>query len=658
MNLAPAAYQQIPLSQVATATAPKTEDTATLAMLVRYFEESENSGREARERSERCRDYYNNKQWTDAEVKALKKRGQAPIYVNYIQRKVDTLCGLERRARTDPKAFPRNPDDEKASEAATDALRFVADQNKFNGVRSQVYNDILVEGYGAVDVTAEQNASGDIDVKLTQISWDRIFYDPHSRKLDFSDAKYKGVVIWMDKSDAEADYPDYIDSITDTLASTSASETFDDRPKWGIWTDSKRTRVRVVQIHYKYDGEWWLATFTKGGFLVPPVVSPYVDKDGTPVCSMSMRAAYVDRENDRYGHVEGLIPLQDEINKRRSKGLHLYTVRQTFGTKSALVDTQAARTELAKPDGHVELNDGMEYGKQFGTIDTGAMAQGQFLMLQQALGEMNATGANAAMQGKDDKAPSGVALKAKIQAGSVELEPLADGLREWTKEVFEAMWMRIRQFWTEEKWVRVTDDEKNLKWVGLNKKITLNDKLGTLEPEHAAAIARQLQLQPNDPRLQQVVEVENNVSGLDVDIVIDEQPDVASLQSEQFEQLVQLAGSPLSQGQIPFSAIIKASSLRNKDAILEDIEKHQAQASQAQAQQQQEAHALGVAEGQAKVANIAATTDLNKAKTEQVLVKTHIDGLNALSQALAGYAPQQGFGPAAGVSGVSAAAGQ
>src|SRR5262245_15382172 len=47
-----------------------------LARLVRYFEEAENVGREARERSERCRDYYNNNQLTQEEIAVLKRRGQ------------------------------------------------------------------------------------------------------------------------------------------------------------------------------------------------------------------------------------------------------------------------------------------------------------------------------------------------------------------------------------------------------------------------------------------------------------------------------------------------------------------------------------------------------------------------------------------------------
>ena len=41
-----------------------------------------------------------------------------------------------------------------------------------------------------------------------------------------------------------------------------------------------------------------------------------------------MASAHTDRENNRYGMVRDLISEQDEINKRRSKALHLLSVKQ------------------------------------------------------------------------------------------------------------------------------------------------------------------------------------------------------------------------------------------------------------------------------------------------------------------------------------------
>ena len=50
----------------------------------------------------------------------------------------------------------------------------------------------------------------------------------------------------------------------------------------------------------------------------------------------------------------------------------------------------------------------------------------------------------------------------------IQLGDLLDNLRHLDRRVFRAMWARMRQFWTAEKWMRVTDDERNVKWVGLN----------------------------------------------------------------------------------------------------------------------------------------------------------------------------------------------
>jgi hypothetical protein len=97
-----------------------------LAQYVREFEESEDATREARTKAERDRDYYDEKQWTADEIATLDARGQPAITFNRIKRKVNSMTGLEKQTRKDPKAFPRNPDDEQAASAATDACAMCA----------------------------------------------------------------------------------------------------------------------------------------------------------------------------------------------------------------------------------------------------------------------------------------------------------------------------------------------------------------------------------------------------------------------------------------------------------------------------------------------------------------------------------------------------
>ncbi|MDH2239078.1 hypothetical protein N5K27_22475 [Pigmentiphaga sp. GD03639] len=603
-----------------------------LSRLVGWFEDAEDATAAARRLSERDREYYDNQQWTRQELEALRKRGQPALTINYIQRKVDYLRGLERRMRSDPKAFPRTPREEQLAGAATDALRFIADQNDFDEVRSRVYENLLVEGYGGADVVAVERPDGQIDVAVEYVPWDRIVYDPHSREPDFSDARYVGIVVWMDRAEALLKWPGSEDIIEATFQAATVSDTYDDRPKLGIWTDNRRTRVRIVQMQYVgNDGTNMICTFTRGGVLEEPAPSPYIDEFGQPARSLILRGSYIDRENNRYGHVRSMISMQDEINKRRSKALHLLSVRQTYGNTRAITDKDAARRELAKPDGHLEINADGEFGKDFGILPTGDMAAGQMQLLAHVTGEMQAAGPNAAMAGKDPRQQSGRAIQAQQQGGSIEVEPSVDDLRQWSRQVFEAVWLRVRQFWTEERWIRVTDDERNLKWVGLNRRITLADQLQEMPPEQAQQAAMQMGLQPNDPRLQQVVDVENEISGLNADIVIEEGPDLATLQSEQFQMLVDLARAGMP---IPPDVIIQASSLRNKDALLERMEKAQQQQAQAQEQAAQAAAEKAQADVRKTHAD-AAKSEAGAAKTVAETERTAVDTQLTVQQAMA-----------------------
>ena len=80
-------------------------------------------------------------------------------------------------------------------------------------IRSAVFNNMLVEGAGGAELGLEDDGQGGANITITHVPWDRVWYDPHSRTLDFSDARYKGLVIWTDRDQLEADYPDADDVI-------------------------------------------------------------------------------------------------------------------------------------------------------------------------------------------------------------------------------------------------------------------------------------------------------------------------------------------------------------------------------------------------------------------------------------------------------------
>jgi hypothetical protein len=577
------------------------------ARLIRWFEESELARQDEIDLAQRDREYFDGSQWTRDELKLLKERGQPAIVINKVADKVQLLCGMERKARTDPKAFARTPAEEDRADAATQALRYIADDNDFSIVRSEVFSNMLIEGAGGADLGLEDDGQGSCNITITTIPWDRIWYDPHSRSYDFSDARYKGMVIWTDRDALEEMYPgeDVQDVIESSFSSTDYQ--YNDRPETAFWTDNNRTRIRLVQCDWSERGTWWRATFTKSGLLAAPQRSKFKDRKGKSCSGLLLQSSYINRENQRYGMVRGLISLQDEINKRRSKALHLLSVRQVIAEQGAVPDVDKARREVAKPDGYIEVMPGLKFEIE----QTADLAAGQFQLLQHATAEMQLSGPNAAMSGTDPRELSGRAVLAMQAGGAAQNEPLADALRFWSRRVYETAWQAAREYWTGGKWVRVTDDLGETRWVGINRPVRLMDRLADMPEQHRAMVMQQMQLQPGDPRLQQVVGIEHDISDLDVDITIEEGIDIPSLQAEEFQSLVQLAS--VQPGLIPGDVLIAASGLRDKDMILQRMKEHQQQQQQAQ----QQAGQIAAQHGQAQIADLQSKAAANMALAKE-----------------------------------------
>ena len=544
------AKQQVDLPQ--TAVADEFHST-----LITWVNEADDATSDSRALSERSRDYYDSKQLDSQEIAALKKRKQAPVVINRIKPKMDALMGMEKAAKSTAKAYPRTPKHEEASEAATEGIRFCLQDNHFDQTRSSVWENLLIEGTGGAEVIVKA-VGEDFRITIKPIMWDRLIYDPHSRRKDFSDARYLGQVVWMDYDEAVELYPDAKDVLE---AMQGGSSTYDDKPRW---MDNTRRRVKICELYYYRGNEVWYACFTYGGYCKAPAKSPYVSEEGQTEWPYEFASAFVDRDGGRYGAVRQLLDVQDEINKRRSKALHLMSVRQIRLERGAVEDVNKVRQELARPDGVVETTPGME----FEVLKTGDMAAAQFNLLTEAKMEIDSVGANAATQGKDTTVQSGRALIERRNAGQTEVGPLFDVLRYWQLRIYRKVWNRIRQYWKAEKWIRVTDDEQNLRWVGLNRPMSAGDmaleqaKKAGANPQQLAQLEAQLAA---DPLSKEIVQTQNDIAELDVDIILSEVPDVLTQQIEDSQVLGEMvkSGFPM-----PPAAVIEALPLANKDKIL------------------------------------------------------------------------------------------
>ncbi len=609
------------------ASSDEAQDVAPdLAKLKRYFTESEQLTQAARWKSLRAIDYYDSDQLTRAELAKLEERGQPAIVINRIKPAINGIIGVTEKGASNPRAWPRNPGDTDSADVATDVLRYIADFNRFRRLKQDCFKDLLVPGTMAALVGVDP----DSQITITQVRWEEFFFDARARRADFKDARYLGIAKWMYADDVAALYPDHdglIQSSVDNSGGVGVvpDESYQDRPlngpgTGGAWIDPKQRRLLVCEVYYR-EGAWKRAVFTGTG-LLEFGASPYLDHKGRPDCPIEAHSAYVRRDNGRYGAVWDMIGPQDEINKRRTKSVHLLsTTRIEVKDPSAIdVDADVARREAARSDGVIP------YG--WGLAPNVAEFQGNIEMMAEAKAEIERMGPNPAVLGRSEQDASGRSLLARQQSGLIELANLYGALEDWELRIYRQCWARAKQYWTAPQFIRVTDDEDAPKFVGLNQPIQGGPPTVSAHP-----VTGEPTLTPG------VLGYRNLVAEMDVDIEVEAQTDIGNIAAEQFSDILNLVKlSPAYQQQAPLSMLIELSTIPHKRSILDQIKQAAAQQQAASAQQQ----AMALQHAQAQLAKI-------QSEAEAIAAGGFAKSLDALTYAHTAHAETAAAGLEAGL---------
>ena len=522
-----------------------------LHRLHRWFRAYETNKRREMDEQRSARQYYHDKQWTDAEIERLKKRGQQPTVRNRIKRKIDFLRGVEHRLRRDPKAYPRTPKHEASADTATAALRYACDKSRWEKVSSDCMSCGLIDGIGVIFIGIERG-----DPKMRNAATDRFFYDPRSMEPDFSDARYMGLHLWFDVDEAVDRWPQHkarLESMVDAnnVQMTGFVSEQDHGQQWG---DFENRRVRVVEFWEKKSmaplkgGFGWHYCYFTGETDLESGWSPYIGENGEPDCPYEAWSPYVDEKGDRYGMIRTMKSVQDEINYSASKLLHRIATDRFFYEDGAIEDVDELGRQLARPDGKIRISRG-EWGKTVGIVDPSLKIQGEGERFQMAAAEIENLGPNPGLVGKGEgvDGASGRALLAQRDSGMTELSPIFERHRDWKLRVYRKLWHRARQAWTAEKWINITDD------AGATEFVKLND------------------YQINQQTMQ--LQGQNVVSEIDVDIILNEGPDTITMNEELMQTLSNLGEAALT----PLGKVmIELSNAPNKERLLKMMDEVQA----------------------------------------------------------------------------------
>ena len=543
--------------------------------------------------------YFHGVQWTTEQLKTLSDRGQPPVTFNRIKRKINTVCGIIEKMRQDPKAYSRNPQRqaEDGAEIATKVLRYALGW-EWNDTSTEVARKCAIRGISGVECVMIPGDDGDPELEWDIVDQRDFFYDSHSVKEDFSDARFMGTTKWVDIDEAIDRFPDFEEDLETFVDSNPVVEYDRGDERWQIsWTDKDRKRVRLVDHWYMKGSTWHYAIYC-GTVVLEFGESIYFDERKRSVHKYEMLSYEVDQDGDRYGAGRDLKSPQDEVNQRRSKALHQLSSRKIIADAGAVDDVELARREYARADGWVTKNPGKEVIPE----DTAAQAvvEGNLQLLQEAKAEIDTYGPNPGLISVDIPADSGRAIQLLQAAGIAELGTFMSAYKQWKLRVYRKTWNTVQKLWEAPRWIRVTDDENLAQFVQVNG-------------------------WEKDPVTGQV-QVLNQLAALDVDILIEEGPDSITTMADTFDTLIAMGKGG---GQVPPEMLIELSPLPSsvKQRILQQL----AVAQQPKPMDQQ-AMMLQLQLLQAQVTELQSKAMLNQSKAQAEGVKAQADVIKAQQQ--------------------------
>lgn len=606
-------------------------------------------------------DYYDHKQWTEEEQAVLRERGQAPIVYNVTHNTVNWVIGSEKRSRTDGKVLPRGKEDSKPAEAKSKYMKYLSDVNRSVFQRSRAFEDTVKVGIGWLE-SYYDDSDDDEPIKLRYENWRNMLWDSAGTELDGKDWRYQMRSKWVDEDIAEmladgnrsmieravtesAGYGGYDMNDGDAVMDQAEQER-DESMSMGAVDAHKRRRVRLIECWYR---EPVNVRVMRGGMFA---TEEYDEKNPEHVAEvqsgnarvikkgmMKMRVALMTTEgliydgpspfkHNRfkfvpiwgyrqgsnglpYGLIRGIRPIQDAVNKRASKALHILSTNKVMMEDGALPDDMTYEEfadEANAPDGLIRYRKGykvdLNQDRQLGAEHMNQMSV-DVSMIQQV------GGVTDELLGKDTNATSGKAILARQEQGSVATNKLFDNLRLAMQMVGELELSLIEQYVTEEKQFRIT----NMR--GVPEFVTLNDGLP-----------------------------ENDVTRAKADYVISEASWNASIRQAQVEALTELAMKmPPEVALLILDLIVDSmDNIENREEIVKRIRQATGQKDPDQqeptpeeiaaAQQAQKQAAMQEQQIMLAMEEQAAKTDLARAQADRIKKQALADSMKAANDAM------------------------
>jgi hypothetical protein len=493
--------------------------------LVNYYRMELDRQSENRYQQALDEDYFDSIQYTENEIQELKDRGQPATVYNVIQQTVNWVTGAEKRGRTDFKVLPRGKEDSKPAEGKTKYLKYLSDVNRTQFHRSRAFEDSVKVGIGWLEEGVQDEDDGE-PIYCRYESWRNVLFDSASTELDGSDMRYIFRSKWVDEDIAKALFPDRSAQIESAVVDSSLYSSFEtddgdlamDQGEWdrgesgalGTVVTRSRRRVRLIEAWYRmpekvkkirggaFSGQVFDETDPRHAEMLGTGKAILVEKVmmRTRVCIMTTGDLLWDgaspyrhnkfkfipiwgykrgRDGLPYGIIRSLRDIQDDVNKRMAKALHIISTNKVVMDEGALPDGTSIEdfaAEVSRPDAIIIKRAGKELVLNADRELEPAhleFASRNIAMIQQV------GGVTDELLGRATNATSGIAVQRRQEQGSLATSRFFDNLRLAEQMRGELELSLVEQFATEEKQFRITNQRGTPEFVTINDGLPEND---------------------------------------------------------------------------------------------------------------------------------------------------------------------------------------
>ena len=618
-------------------------------------------------------DYYDGNQVDVKTLAEMQSKGIPEIFVNLIAPTIDTVLGMEAKARTDWKVTADGDDSDDMAEALNEKLHEAERTSNADRAVSDAYAPQIKSGLGWVEVGREHNPFADSRYRLKAIHRREIWWDWLSKEPDLSDARWLVRKRWTDEDIAILMFPKHKElieatigrwqSFTDVFMEMDTSSSWM-ASQWSIersttldeyeYLDLERRRVCIYEVWYRKwvsgyvlrtrDGlviefdqknpyhkqalasglaiaekaifpkmrlSWWI-----GPHRLADIPSPYPHNDFPYVPFFGKRE---NRTGAPYGMIRAMLSPQDEFNARRQKIMWLLSSKRVLADEDAVHDHNAAAAQVARADAYIKLNKNRlnKTETAFKVYSDLELSRQQFdIMLDSGQRIQDASGVFHEALGKSvaGGATSGIAINSLVEQSTTNLAEINDNTRYARSKVGNLLLSLIKQdIGRDEMAVMVARRTNKQRTVVLNQ-FDPQSKLRTNDVQRTKARVV-LEDVPNTPtyRQQQLLQLTELTKALPPEIQALVIPMV--IESTDLKQRHDIAD--LIRSRLGIQKPIDAMNDQEKKDARAQIDKMARDEAF-----QEELKMLAKAEAEAKVRKAEAEATLAEAKTEKTLAET------------------------------------